>query len=113
MRRDSLKDAQQQQKEDKVEAPVPSLSGHGPGYSVVTDGQRNGEEKVQIFFSSNTKLNELTEPTLRLHTPLSDDAALRVGEIFEWPHVLESVARARRRCLGSMFPAQTELWGKG
>lgn len=40
-----------------------------------------------------------------MHTPLGDDAALAVGKRFGVDHMIEHVARARRRAVGAMFPA--------
>ncbi len=41
----------------------------------------------------------------RLVTPLGDDAAMAAGKAFGVDNILEQVARARRRAVGSMFPS--------
>ena len=42
----------------------------------------------------------------RLATPLGDEAAVAVGKALGIDHMIERVARARRRAFGAMFPSQ-------
>lgn len=41
----------------------------------------------------------------RLSTPLGDEAAMKIGRLFGQPSMMELVARARKRAVGSMFPS--------
>jgi hypothetical protein len=42
--------------------------------------------------------------------PLEDDVAMKIGKSFDRPNLLEMIARARRRAVGSMFPARSDEW---
>ena len=65
---------------------------------------------MQLTFYGSGELDELVNPEERVKIPLSDQAALKIGQYYGVPHLLEYVARARRRVVGSMFPAHTEEW---
>lgn len=41
----------------------------------------------------------------RVSVPLGDEAAIAVGQLLGAEHMIEMVARARRRAVGSMFPS--------
>lgn len=41
----------------------------------------------------------------RLSTPLGDEAAMKIGRQFGQPSMMQLVARARKRAVGSMFPS--------
>lgn len=66
---------------------------------------------MNLSFYGSADLDSLVQPRERLKVPLSDEAALEIGQVYGISHLLELVARARRRVLGSMFPAHTEEWG--
>jgi hypothetical protein len=65
---------------------------------------------MNLKFYGSAELDELVKPEERVKIPLSDEAALKIGQFYNLPHLLEYVARARRRVVGSMFPAHTEEW---
>lgn len=47
----------------------------------------------------------------RLSFPLGDDAAISIGRLLGAEHMIEMVARARRRAVGSMFPSVSSSGG--
>ena len=71
-----------------------------------------GSTGMQLMFTASAELEEYVQPVSRLNSPLSDDAAMKIGKEFGVVHLLEYVARARRRVVGSMFPAHTEEWSE-
>lgn len=65
---------------------------------------------MNLKFYGSAELEDLVKPEERVKIPLSDEAALKIGQFYGVEHLLEYVARARRRVVGSMFPAHTEEW---
>lgn len=67
---------------------------------------------TRIGFSADTVLDSLLfhNENKSSNQPLEDDVALKVGKVFERPNLLEMIARARRRAVGSMFPARSDEW---
>jgi len=47
----------------------------------------------------------------RQHTPLGDDAAVDIGKVLGADNMVEMVARARKRAVGSMFPSAMSASG--
>ncbi|CAD7699580.1 unnamed protein product [Ostreobium quekettii] len=64
-------------------------------------------EWVPRFVASAT-LEEIVQPAMRMRRPLPDEAAMKLGQQLEIPGLMEYVARARRRAVGSMFPTSVE-----
>ncbi|KAL4445774.1 hypothetical protein ABPG77_008973 [Micractinium sp. CCAP 211/92] len=64
-----------------------------------------------LSFTPSVELNELARPADRLSSPLGDDAAISVGRLLGAEHMIEMVARARRRAVGSMFPSVSSSGG--
>lgn len=65
---------------------------------------------LRLLLLPSAELSGLVRPWERAAAPLSDEAALAVGKACKAPHVLEHVARARRRVVGAMFPADAQDW---
>lgn len=65
---------------------------------------------MHLVFHADTKLSEITKPTDRWKRPLGDKAAIHLGELFKAPHILENIARARKRTVGSFFPSDSREW---
>jgi len=95
-------------------APAPPATGF-TGYLIKLASRRrtatNASTGLQLVFTASEELGELVRPAERLRSPLGDEAAMAIGKAFDVPYLIESVARARRRAVGSMFPAHTETWG--
>ena len=72
----------------------------------------NSGTGMNLSFYGSADLDALVQPQERLKTPLSDEVALQIGKVYGISHLLEFVARARRRVVGSMFPAHTEDWSR-
>lgn len=58
-----------------------------------------------LTFTPSVELSELARPADRVSVPLGDEAAIAVGQLLGAEHMIEMVARARRRAVGSMFPS--------
>lgn len=81
---------------------------------------------TQIQFSADAVLDSLifygsddpvSNPSAPQHDnqninkkPLEDDVAMKIGKAFGRHNLLEMIARARRRAVGSMFPARSDEW---
>ena len=65
---------------------------------------------MHIHFYGSAELDALVAPEERKLVPLTDEVAMKIGRVFEKANLIECVARARRRVVGSMFPAHTEEW---
>jgi len=105
--------AEKKEKEEGGEGQDADAAGTTP----MANGSENKNLAVERFstgmnlkFYGSAELDELVKPGERLKIPLSDEAALEIGKFYGVDHLLEYVARARRRVVGSMFPAHTEEW---
>lgn len=58
-----------------------------------------------LSFTPSVDLNELARPADRRSNPLGDEAAIAIGQLLGAEPMIEMVARARRRAVGSMFPS--------
>ncbi|GAB4823824.1 hypothetical protein N2152v2_010870 [Parachlorella kessleri] len=76
-------------------------------------GEAHGEEPPAIAFTPSVELDRYIRPLERERTPLDDEAVIRVSHTFEVPRLLEHVARARKRAVGSAFPASYASQGSG
>jgi hypothetical protein len=95
----------------------------------VPDDEKSNEMEstgTQIQFSADAVLDSLifhgsddpvSDPSAPQHDnqiinkkPLEDDVAMKIGKAFDRPNLLEMIARARRRAVGSMFPARSDEW---
>lgn len=102
----------------------PPVAASAPKYNHGDKGEHHGSDSSQeetahvctsstglhLIFSKSSELCDLVRPIDRERTPLGDEAALAIGKYFKAPHLLENVARARRRAIGSMFPAHSHEW---
>ena len=59
---------------------------------------------MRLVFKGSSELSDVLKPTERLKIPLGDAAAMTVAREFDANSLMETVARARRRAVGSMFP---------
>lgn len=57
-----------------------------------------------LTFQASDRMAEILRVEERDKTPLDDHAAIQLGQAFSCPRMLEDVARARRRSMGSAFP---------
>ncbi|GMH35631.1 hypothetical protein BSKO_03499 [Bryopsis sp. KO-2023] len=62
----------------------------------------------EIKFVSSEFLDKYSCPEERRKLPLGDEAAIEIGHRLEASDLIKSVARARRRATGSMFPTHVE-----
>lgn len=65
---------------------------------------------IHLVFHSDDALEQVTNPRDRLNYPLSDKMAIKIGEMYDAPHIVENVARARKRIVGSFFPSDSREW---
>lgn len=71
----------------------------------VADAAAHQDPAPLLTFTPSTGLCELVRLQDRDTMPLGDDAALAIGKLCGVDHMIQHVARARRRAVGSMFPS--------
>jgi hypothetical protein len=95
---------------DSAAAGTASLPKNSKASLAASGGVEVFSTGMNIKFYGSAELDDLVKPEERTKFPLSDEATLKIGNFYHIPQMLEYVARARRRVVGSMFPAHTEEW---
>ena len=69
-----------------------------------TDDELQPCTGMKLVFQRSSNLATIVKPTERLKYPIDDTASMSIAREFKIDSLMESVARARRRAVGSMFP---------